>query len=53
VGEANDFGHSGTPLTHDALIDAVIVVENLFGHGGTAEVGLRVSSALALLLEQE
>lgn len=37
----------------DALIDAVIVAENLFGHGGTTEVGFRVSSALALLLERD
>jgi hypothetical protein len=37
----------------DALIDAVIAWENLFGHGGLTEVTFRVTAALALLLETE
>lgn len=37
----------------DALIDGVIVWENLFGHGGTTEVGFRVTSALAHLLQPD
>ena len=37
----------------DALIDAAIGVENLFGHGGETEVGFRVTSAIAILLEDE
>jgi hypothetical protein len=37
----------------DSLIDAVIAAESLFGHGGSAETGLRVASALAILLEPE
>jgi hypothetical protein len=37
----------------DALIDAVTAWENLFGHGGTGEVGFRVTSALAMLLEED
>ena len=36
----------------DGLIDAVIAWENLFGHGGTTEVGFRVTSALTLLVER-
>lgn len=37
----------------DALIDAVIALENLFGHatGGVSEVKFRVTSAATLLLE--
>ena len=38
---------------HDALIDAVIALESLFGHGGTTEVGFRVTAAAALLLEPD
>ncbi len=34
----------------DALIDAVIGWENLFGHGESAEVGFRVTTAIARLL---
>jgi hypothetical protein len=37
----------------DALIDAVIAMESLFGHGGETEVGFRVSSAIAILLEDD
>jgi hypothetical protein len=37
----------------DALIDAVIAWENLFGHGGSTEVGFRVTAALTLLLEED
>lgn len=37
----------------DAVIDAVIAWENLFGHGGQTEVVFRVTSALAVLLESE
>lgn len=37
----------------DALIDAVIAMENLFGHGGETEVTFRVSSAIAILLEDD
>ena len=37
----------------DALIDALVAAESLFGAGGSAEGGLRVASALALLLEPE
>lgn len=35
----------------DALIDAVVACENLFGHGGDSEVTFRVTSAIAVLLE--
>jgi hypothetical protein len=35
----------------DALIDAVIAMENLFGHGEETEVTFRVTSAIAILLE--
>jgi Apea-like HEPN len=38
---------------HDALIDAVIALESLFGHGGTTEVGFRVTAAAAHLLEPD
>jgi hypothetical protein len=37
----------------DSLIDALIAAESLFGHGGSAETGSRVASALAILLEPE
>ena len=37
----------------DALIDAVIAWENLFGHGAPAEMTFRVTSALAILLEPD
>jgi hypothetical protein len=37
----------------DALIDAVVAWENLFGHGGTTEVVFRVTLALAELLEDD
>jgi hypothetical protein len=37
----------------DALIDAVIALENLFGHGGTTEVIFRVTAAVAHLLEPD
>ena len=37
----------------DALIDAVVAWENLFGHGGQTEVIFRVTSALTLLLERD
>jgi hypothetical protein len=37
----------------DALTDAVMATENLFGHGGTTEVTFRVTTALALLLEAD
>jgi hypothetical protein len=39
--------------TEDALIDAVIAMESLFGHGGETEVSFRVSTAIALLLEND
>lgn len=39
--------------TEDALIDAVIAMESLFGHGGETEVTFRVTSAIAILLEDE
>jgi hypothetical protein len=35
----------------DALIDAVIAWENLFGAGGRSETVFRVTGALAILLE--
>jgi Apea-like HEPN len=35
----------------DALIDAVVAMESLFGHRGDTEVTFRVTSAIALLLE--
>lgn len=37
----------------DSLIDAVIALENLFGHGDTSEVTFRVTAALTLLLEPD
>jgi Apea-like HEPN len=37
----------------DSLIDAVIAWENLFGHGGSTETTFRVTTALAILLEDE
>jgi hypothetical protein len=37
----------------DALIDAVIAWENLFGHGSNVEMTIRVTTALAILLEPE
>jgi len=37
----------------DALIDAVISWENLFGHGEASEVMFRVTAALAHLLEKD
>jgi len=37
----------------DALIDAVIACESLFGHGAESEVTFRVTSAISLLLESE
>jgi hypothetical protein len=37
----------------DALIDAVIATENLFGHGGETEVTFRVTTAITMLLEAE
>jgi hypothetical protein len=37
----------------DALIDAVIAWENLFGHGGNVEMTFRVTTALAILLEPD
>ncbi len=37
----------------DALIDAVIAWENLFGTGGTSEMVFRISTALAILLEPD
>jgi hypothetical protein len=37
----------------DALIDAVIACESLFGHGGETEVTFRVTSAIAVLLEPD
>ncbi len=37
----------------DALIDAVIVWENLFGHGSNVEMTFRVTTALAILLEAD
>ncbi len=37
----------------DSLIDAVIALENLFGHGDTSEVSFRVTVALTLLLEPD
>jgi hypothetical protein len=37
----------------DALLDAVIAWENLFGAGGTSETTFRVTTALALLLEPD
>jgi hypothetical protein len=37
----------------DALIDAVVAWENLFGHGGTTEVVFRVTLALAELMEHD
>jgi len=37
----------------DSLIDAVIALENLFGHGETSEVSFRVTAALTLLLEPD
>jgi len=37
----------------DAVIDAVVAWENLFGHGGQTEVIFRVTTALAILLEQD
>jgi hypothetical protein len=37
----------------DALIDAVIALENLFGHGGKTEVFFRVSAATAHLLARD
>jgi hypothetical protein len=37
----------------DALIDAVIAWENLFGHGESAEVSFRVTTALARLLDSD
>jgi hypothetical protein len=36
-----------------ALIDAVIAMESLFGHGGETEVTFRVTTAIALLLEPD
>jgi hypothetical protein len=38
---------------HDSLIDAVIALENLFGHGDRSEVTFRVTAALTLLLEPD
>jgi hypothetical protein len=35
----------------DALIDAVIAWENLFGHGSNVEMTFRVTTALGILLE--
>ena len=35
----------------DALIDAVVACESLFGHGGESEVTFRVTSAITILLE--
>jgi hypothetical protein len=37
----------------DALIDAVIACESLFGHGAESEVTFRVTSAITLLLEED
>ena len=37
----------------DALIDAVVALENLFGHGEDSEVTFRVTTAAALLLEPD
>lgn len=37
----------------DSLVDAVIALENLFGHGGTTEVVFRVTAAAAHLLERD
>ncbi len=37
----------------DALIDAVIAWENLFGTGGTSEMVFRITTALAILLEPD
>ncbi len=37
----------------DALIDAVIAWENLFGHGSNVEMTFRVTTALAILLEAD
>lgn len=37
----------------DALIDAVVAMESLFGHGGETEVTFRVTSAISLLLEPD
>lgn len=37
----------------DALIDAVIAWESLFGHGGLTEVIFRVTTALAILMQPD
>jgi hypothetical protein len=37
----------------DALIDAVIAWENLFGHGRNVEMTFRVTTSLAILLEND
>ncbi|MFZ1155039.1 MAG: hypothetical protein WAN93_09060 [Solirubrobacteraceae bacterium] len=37
----------------DALIDAVIAWENLFGHGSNVEMTFRVTASLAILLEPD
>lgn len=37
----------------DALIDAVIAWENLFGHGSNVEMTFRVTTAIAILLETD
>jgi hypothetical protein len=37
----------------DVLIDSVMVWENLFGHGESSETKFRVTTAIALLLEQD
>ena len=39
--------------SEDALIDAVIAWENLFGTGGTSEMVFRITTALAILLEPD
>jgi hypothetical protein len=36
----------------DALIDAVIATESLFGHGEKTEVTFRVTTAISLILEE-
>jgi hypothetical protein len=41
-------------IDHEAaLIDAVIAMESLFGHGGETEVTFRVTSAITVLLEAD